>query len=81
MDIPKIILTVLQVITALFLIAVVLLQTGKRAGINGAIGGGSSSMDSLNKRGKARGWDAKMARATKYVAIIFMVLTLVLNFV
>ena len=72
----KLILTIIQVLGALFLIAVVLLQSGKSAGLSGAIAGG---MDTFLTKNKAKGWDAKLARWTKYVAILFMVLTLVLN--
>ncbi|MCI8538634.1 MAG: preprotein translocase subunit SecG [Oscillospiraceae bacterium] len=72
----KLILTIIQVLGSLFLIAVVLLQSGKSAGLSGAIAGG---MDTFLSKNKAKGWDSKLARWTKYVAILFMVLTLVLN--
>ena len=68
-------MTVIQVILALFLVAVVLLQEGKTAGVNGAIGGGADTFLSKNK---AKSWDAKLARWTKWVAIAFIVLTLVI---
>ena len=76
MEIVKIVLTVIQVIAALFLIAVVLLQSGKSAGLSGAIAGGADTFLSKNK---ARSWDARLAKWTKWVAILFMVLTLVLS--
>ncbi len=69
------ILTVIECLAALFLILVVLLQSGKSAGINGAIGGG---MDTFLSKNKSKSWDARLARMTKWVAITFMVLTLVL---
>lgn len=75
MEVVKFVLTVVEVLAALFLIAVVLLQTGKSAGVAGAIGGG---MDSFLSKNKAKTWDARLARWTKWVAIVFMVLTLVL---
>lgn len=71
----KIILTVIQVLLAVFLTAVVLLQEGKTAGLNGAIGGGADTFLSKNK---AKTWDAKLARWTKWVAIAFLVLTLII---
>ena len=74
----KIVLTVIQVILAIFLIAVVLLQEGKTAGLNGAISGGADTFLSKNK---AKSWDAKLARWTKWVAIAFVVLTLVISLV
>ncbi len=74
----KIILTVIQVLLAIFLIAVVLLQEGKTSGLNGAISGGADTFLSKNK---AKSWDAKLARWTKWVAIGFVVLTLVISLV
>ena len=74
----KIVLTVIQVILAIFLIAVVLLQEGKTSGLSGAISGGADTFLSKNK---AKSWDAKLARWTKWVAIAFVVLTLVIALV
>lgn len=76
MSIPKIILIVIQMLSCLFLVAVVLLQSGKSAGLSGAISGG---MDTFMSKNKAKGWDAKLARWTKWVAILFIVLTLILS--
>ncbi len=70
-----IVLTVVYVIFCLFLIAVVLLQSGKSAGLSGAISGG---VDTFLSKNKAKTWDARLAKMTKWVAILFMVLTLVL---
>ncbi len=75
MEILKIILTVVQVVLGLFLTTVVLLQESKTAGINGAVGGGSDTFLSKNK---AKTWNAKLARWTKWVAIVFILLTLVI---
>ncbi len=74
----KIAITVIQLLSGIFLIAVVLLQSGKSAGLSGAIAGG---MDTFMSKNKAKTWDAKLARWTKWVAILFMILTLVLSFV
>jgi len=74
----RIILTVIQVLTALFLTCVVLLQSGKNAGLSGAIAGAADSFLSKNKSGT---WDAKLARATKWVAAVFIILTLVLSLI
>lgn len=71
-------LTILVVIVALCLIAMVMLQSGKSAGISGAIAGG---MDTFLAKNKAKSWDAKLARWTKYVAILFMVLVLALSLI
>jgi len=76
MSAAKIAVTVIQMVAGLFLIAVVLLQSGKSAGLSGAIAGG---MDTFMSRNKAKTWDAKLAKWTKWVAILFMVLTLVIS--
>lgn len=67
---------ILQVLCGLFVIAVVLFQSGKSAGLSGAIGG---MADSFLSKNKAKSVDAKLARATKWVGAVFIVLTLVLN--
>ena len=72
---PKLALTIVQVLCGLILIAVVMLQSGKSAGLSGAIAGG---VDTFLSKNKAKSWDAKLARWTKWVAIGFMILTLVL---
>ena len=68
--------TILQLISALILIAVVLFQSGKSQGLSGAIGG---IADSYLSKSKAKSVDAKLAKATKWVGAAFVVLTLVLN--
>ena len=70
--------TVIQVLCGLFLIAVVLLQSGKSAGLSGAIAGG---VDTFLSKNKAKTWDAKLARITKWVSFGFMAAVLILNLV
>ena len=72
----KLALTVIQVLCALVLIAVVMLPSGKSAGLSGTIGGVA---DTFMAKGKAKSFDAKLARATKWIGAVFIVLTLVLN--
>ncbi|WP_409969452.1 preprotein translocase subunit SecG [Bengtsoniella intestinalis] len=67
---------VLQVLCGLALSAIVLTQSGKSAGLSGTIGGVADSFLSKNK---ARTWDAKLAKATKWVAAAFLVLTLAIS--
>ena len=74
----KLVLTVVDVIAAVFLTAVIMLQSGKSAGLSGAIAGGADTFLSKNK---AKSWDAKLARWTKWVAIAFMLLTLSLSLI
>lgn len=74
----QIIFGVLLLIASIIVIAVILLQQGHRAGINGAISGGA---DTFLSKTKARTLDATLARVTKYIAIGFFVLVLVANVV
>ena len=48
MEIVKLVLTIITVICGLILIAVVLLQSGKSAGLSGAIAGGMDTFLSKN---------------------------------
>lgn len=73
-----IVLTIIQLLSGLFLTAVVLLQSGKRSGLSGAIAGGA---DTFMSKTQAKSWDAKLSKMTKWVAIAFVVLTLVLNLI
>ena len=68
-------LTVIQVLLSVALVAIVMLQSGKSAGLSGAIAGAADTFLSKNK---AKSLDAKLAKATKWVAIAWVVLTLVL---
>lgn len=77
MSTAKIIFTVLQVLSGLAVTAIVLMQSGKSAGLSGAIAGGA---DNFMNKSKAKTLDAKLARSTKWFALAFVVLTLVLNF-
>ena len=76
MEVVKIILTVFEVICSVALILVILLQSGKEAGLSGAISGNSDSY--LSKSGKG-GLDKMLAKATKWIALAWVVLTLVLS--
>lgn len=71
----KLLITVLQLLCGLSVILAVLFQSGKSAGLSGAIGGVA---DSFLAKNKAKTMDAKLARATKWVGALFLVLTLIL---
>ena len=78
MSVITIILTVLQVLSGIDVTAIVLMQSGKSAGLSGAISGGAETFMS---KGKAKTLDAKLAKATKWFALAFVLLTLSLHFV
>ena len=67
-------LTLLYVVACIFLILVVLLQTGKRADLAGAFGGGGSQT-ALGTRGVA----TLLSKATTIAAVLFMLLALSLS--
>ena len=73
MEVVKIILTVLEVIASVLLILVVLLQSGKESGLSGAIAGNSDSYMNKSKMGSL---DKKLASATKWIALVWILLTL-----
>ncbi len=72
----EIIIGIAVLLISIAIIAIVLLQQGHRAGVNGAISGGADTFLSKNK---ARTVDAKLAGMTKYIAIAFFVLALLAN--
>ena len=72
----EIILTVFQTICSVALIIVVLLQSGKEAGLSGALSGSSDSYMNKNKSGSL---DKLLAKSTKWIALVWVVLTLVLG--
>ena len=78
MEIVKIILTVLEVFASVALILVVLVQSGKESGLSGAIAGNS---DSYMNKSKMGGLDKKLASATKWIALVWIVLTTVLSLI
>lgn len=75
MEVVRTILIVLEVIASLGLIVTVLLQSGKEAGL-GAIAGNTDTY--MSKNGKAN-LDKVMATATKWVALAWIILTLLLT--
>lgn len=66
-------LITLLVIVSIGLIVVVLLQSGKSAGLSGAISGGA---EQLFGKQKARGLDLVLHRATIVLSVLFFILTI-----
>ena len=75
MDVLKLIITILQLLCGLAITLAVLFQSGKNAGL-GTIGG---MADTFMAKSKAKSFDAKLAKATKWIGAAFIVLTLILN--
>ena len=78
MGVVETILIILEAICSVALIAVVLLQSGKEAGLSGALAGASDSYMSKNKKG---GLDKMLATSTKWIALAWILLTLSLSLV
>lgn len=74
----KVLFHVLLIIVSLGLIAVVLLQKGKSAGLSGAITGGA---EHLFGKQKARGLDLFLSRLTTGLAVAFIILSLVVSYI
>ena len=72
----QLILTIIQVLSGIAVTVVVLMQSGKSAGLSGAISGGA---DTFLSTGKAKTLDATLARLTKWFALVFVILTLILK--
>ena len=78
MGVIETILIIVQALCSIALIAVVLLQSGKESGLSGALAGSSDSYLSKNKKG---GLDQMLASSTKWIAGVWIVLTLILSLV
>ena len=77
MSVIHIIFTILQVLSGLAVTVIVLMQSGKSSGL-GAIAGGA---DTFLSKGKAKSLDEKLAKATKWFALAFVLLTFLLHLV
>ena len=74
----EIVLTILEAIASVALIVIVLLQSGKEAGLSGVLAGNS---DTYMSKGKGKNMDQVLASATKWVALAWIVLTLLLSLI
>lgn len=76
MDILRVVLTIIYVIDCIALTIVVLMQEGKDAGL-GAIAGAAS--DTYWGQNKGRSMEGGLIKATRIMAIIFFVLSIMLS--
>lgn len=76
METLRLILMIVLVIADLFLIAVVLLQPGKSAGLSGSIAGGAETFFGKNK---ARSYEGKLQLLTKIAAAAFIIIAIALS--
>ena len=78
MGVLKTILIIVEVLCSIALIGVVLMQSGKEAGLSGALSGSSDNYLSKNKK---KNMDQVLASSTKWIAAVWVVLTLVLSLI
>lgn len=70
-------LVIIHILVALALIAIVLLQSGKSAGLSGTISGGAETFFGKNK---GRTIDAILSKVTSIAAIVFLITSLAILF-
>ncbi|HEY8350082.1 MAG TPA: preprotein translocase subunit SecG [Clostridiales bacterium] len=75
MNAGQIIVTILHVIISLAMVVIVLLQSGKSAGLSGTIAGGAETFFGKNK---GRTLDAILSKYTSAVAVAFLITSVVL---
>ena len=76
MEFVKTTFLIIHLLACISLIAIVVLQSGKSSGLSGALSGSSDTYLSKNK---AKSRDARLTLATKWVAGVFVILTIALN--
>ncbi len=69
MEIAKWIVNIVHIILSISLIAIVLLQSGKQAGLSGSIAGGAETFFGKNK---GRTVDALLSKYTAVAAVAFL---------
>ena len=73
----RIIVNIVHILLALSIIVIVLLQSGKQAGLSGSIAGGAETFFGKNK---GRTIDAILSKYTAFAAIGFLVTSIILQF-
>ena len=76
MAVIQVILSIIYVLLGVAISIVILMQEGKSNGLGGAIGGIAESYWSKNK---GRSMEGTLEHFTRYGAIVFMIITLILN--
>lgn len=67
----EIVLGILLILASLAIITIILMQKSREGGLSGAIAGGS---DTFFGKNKGRTIEARLAKITRYIAIVFLVL-------
>lgn len=72
----EIIVNILHIIVCIAIIIIVLLQSGRSAGISGAIAGGAETFFGKNK---GRTIDAMLSKYTKFALAVFLLTSVILT--
>lgn len=75
-DVVRVVITVIQILAAIALVATVSFQSGKSSGLGATMSGTAETFMSKNKTASM---EAKLVKATKILGVVFILLTLVLN--
>lgn len=76
METLEMVCTIVHILVSICLIAVVLMQSGKDAGLSGTITGSSS--DSFFGKNRGRTLDGMLEKLTAILAVVFIILSVVL---
>ncbi len=71
-------LRIVYLVICVVLIGIVLMQSGKQAGLSGSIAGGA---ETFFGKTKGRTMDAMLGRWTSVCAVLFMILAIALHFI
>ena len=77
MSVIQVILSIIYVILGVAISIVILMQEGKSNGLGSAIGG--ISTDSYWTKNRGRSMEGALEHFTRYGAIVFMIITIILN--
>ena len=77
MSVIQVILSIIYVILGVAISIVILMQEGKPNGLGSAIGG--ISTDSYWSKNRGRSMEGALEHFTRYGAIVFMIITIILN--
>jgi preprotein translocase subunit SecG len=75
LGIVQILINIFHIVFAISIIVIVLLQSGKSAGLSGSIAGGAETFFGKNK---GRTIDAMLSKYTAFAAVAFLVTSLIL---
>lgn len=75
----KTILTIVYILVCVALTVIILMQEGKDAGLSAITGGASGGTDTYWSKNKGRSAEGALKKGTTALAVLFFVLSIVLN--